>query len=162
VKFSSVSNSFFKLCSFDSELLSNTNRRPYLIILRLKYKNKRCDFAIPFRSNISESTPKDQYFSLPPRKATKNGRKHGLHYIKMFPIKKQYLQKFYTDNNPYYDSILNIINSNLKIIIAEAQNYLINYENGIEYEYCTNIDTIHQILFGTDISDEVAATTEKN
>ena len=43
---SSISNSFFELCSFDKELLHNTNGRPHLVILKLIYRGKRQDFAI--------------------------------------------------------------------------------------------------------------------
>ena len=86
MRISSISDSFFELCSFDKELLHNINRRPHLVILKLIYKYKRQDFAIPFRSNIPNYVPKDQYFFLPPRPTNRQYRIHGLHYIKMFPI----------------------------------------------------------------------------
>lgn len=71
MKLSSVKDEFFEMCKFDKELLQNTDRRPYLVILRLKYNGKRQDFAIPFRSNISGNVPKNLYFPLPPRPSTK-------------------------------------------------------------------------------------------
>ena len=55
------------------------------------------DFAIPIRSNIPASAPKNQYFALPPRPQTRPKNRHGLHYIKMFPVTKQYLIRYRTD-----------------------------------------------------------------
>ena len=51
----SIKKKFFQICD-DSELLHNDDlKRPYLIILKLKYRGKKIDFAIPFRSNIPPS-----------------------------------------------------------------------------------------------------------
>lgn len=148
MKFSSVSDAFFDLCYFDKELLFNEDeRRPYLIILRLKYKSKNHDFAVPFRSNIANYIPKDQYFSLPPRHTTKKEKIHGLHYIKMFPIIKEFLIKFNVNEDRYYRLISNIISKNIKQIVVEAQQYLINYQNGERCDYCTDIDGIMDILY---------------
>lgn len=160
MKLSSISNSFFKLCSFDKELLDKTNRRPYLMVLKLKYKGKKLDFAIPFRSNISASTPKEQYFPLPPRPKTKKYNKHGLHYIKMFPITKQYLEKFYTDKDPYYQKIDSIIINNKNVIISEAQKYLDDYANGNINQYATDIDSIILAIHGTPSIIQEAAVNQ--
>ena len=55
-----ISQKFFDLCCFDKELLNNYNQgRPYLIVLKLKYKNKMIDFALPLRSNISKTVKTD-------------------------------------------------------------------------------------------------------
>lgn len=148
MKFASVSDRFFSLCSFDGELLENTNRRPYLIIVRLKYNGVKHDFAIPFRSNISNKAPKEQYFSLPPRPTTQKNRIHGLHYIKMFPIRKEFLQKFHTDRDSYYETLVDVINKNEAIIVQEAQQYLINYENGVRPQYSTDIPQIIAAING--------------
>ncbi len=67
------------------------NMRPYVLVIRLKYIEKSYDFAVPIRSNIPAAAPKDQYFALPPRPTTRPKNRHGLHYIKMFPVTKQYL-----------------------------------------------------------------------
>lgn len=142
MKFTSISNDFFNLCNFDPELLHKEGR-PYLIILRLKYNGHDQDFAIPFRSNMSKYIPKNQYFSLPPRHTTKKNKIHGLHYLKMFPIHKKYLEKFHADNDPYYIKIMKIINRNKKQIIRDAQSYLNDYQNGKVLDYSTQIHNIY-------------------
>lgn len=58
------------------------------MVVRLRFRGKRRDFAVPLRSNIAPNVPKDQYFALPPRPTTRPGCRHGIHYIKMFPITK--------------------------------------------------------------------------
>ena len=47
----------------DKEVLKKTGR-PYVVVLRLKYKEQNYDFAVPIRSNIPTSAPKEQYLSL--------------------------------------------------------------------------------------------------
>ncbi len=44
----------------DSEILSKS-KRPYVLVIRLRYKEKKHDFAVPFRSNIPAAAPKNQY-----------------------------------------------------------------------------------------------------
>ena len=66
----SIADEFFERCGNDRELMTKRGR-PCVLVLRLRYKGKRYDFAIPFRSNISPNTPKNQYFPLPPRPSTK-------------------------------------------------------------------------------------------
>jgi hypothetical protein len=162
MKFSSISQTFFDLCSFDGEILEKDNSRPYLVIVRLKFRGQRQDFAIPFRSNIANHIPRDQYFSLPPRPTTRANRIHGLHYIKMFPIKKQYLQKYHTKGDPYYDTLLEKINRELNIIIQEAQSYIERYEQGIRIGYSTDIDRIYATIYGFSSESEVAAASPDN
>lgn len=147
MKLVSVNSSFFELCKFDSELLDNNNRRPYLLIIRLKYKNGNYDFAVPFRSNISENTPKNQYYALPPRPKTKEKHIHGLHYIKMFPITKNYLEKFHIDQDKYYIMLTGVIKSDIKRIVGECQSYLNDYEKGIRPIFSTNIDKIIETIY---------------
>jgi hypothetical protein len=161
MKLASISNDFFKLFSDDKELLHNKeNRRPYLIIIKLKYKGKKQDFAIPFRSHISKYIPKEQYFSLPPRPKTKHNEIHGLHYIKMFPIKKKFLEKFSTNKDKYYKIIVKIINKNQKKIIKEAQSYLSKYEEGRGHKYSPNIEYIFEVINSQKLFKEVATTNE--
>lgn len=158
MKFSSISDEFFKLCYFDRELMHNKDeKRPYLIIVKLKYNGHKQDFAIPFRSNISNYIPKDQYFSLPPRFSTNKNKIHGLHYLKMFPVNKQYLEKYNIENDKYFQMVYNIIIKNKKIIIQEAQDYLDKYQLGTVYKYSTNIYSIYNTLYNTALS-EVAVT----
>lgn len=158
MKLSSVKNIFFKICEFDNELLQNTNRRPYLLILRLNYNGKNQDFAIPFRSNIPNYVSKELYYPLPPRSSTKSGYIHGLHYIKMFPIKKSFLEKFNTDDDKYYNVILSIINMNKNKIIEQAQLYINNYQNGERIDFCTNIDKILLTLDKYELNQQVVIT----
>lgn len=161
MKLTSISDSFFKtFCPLDPEILEKDNRRPYLVILRLNYKGSKHDFAIPFRSNIAKYIPKDQYFSLPPRPTTRSGRIHGLHYIKMFPIKKSFLEKFNTKGDPYYTTISAIIEKNLKEIIGQAQAYLDSYGAGQRISMGTNIELIHSALNPVVIVADVAAASQ--
>jgi len=162
LKFSSISDDFFHLFNYDKELLFNKNgRRPYLIIIKLKYKNKKHDFAIPLRSNIANYIPKEQYFSLPPRAKTKNNKIHGLHYIKMFPIKKEFLQKFHIDKDNYYKIIINLITRNKKQIVSKAQDYLTEYELGNKNKYSPDIDKMLSIINSQSLQ-EVATTKDSN
>ena len=66
----------------DAEVLLKS-QRPYVLIIRLTYKEKLQDFAVPIRSNIPAAAPRQQYFALPPRPTTRPHNRHGLHYIKI-------------------------------------------------------------------------------
>ena len=96
MKLVSVDTTLFDKYKNDSEVLTKS-KRPYVLVIRLKYKKKNYDFAIPIRSNIPSAAPKDQYFALPPRPTTRPKNRHGLHYIKMFPVTKQYLRRYRTE-----------------------------------------------------------------
>ncbi len=167
MKFSTITKDFFDLVSFDNELLHNEDeKRPYLIILRLKYKGKKQDFALPFRSNIAGYIPKEQYYSLPPRSTTKKGYIHGLHYIKMFPLNKKYLQKYNVNDFSYFKTVQIIIETNMKEIVDAAQTYLTNYESGVRTSYCVDIDkiynaiSINEIIEASEAMKEIVVTTE--
>lgn len=89
MKIVKVIKAFFNECvkhNTYEELLQSDIGRPCVLIVSLLYKNKRHKFVVPFRSNISPSTPNQQYFHLPPNKFTKKNHSHGIHYIKLFPI----------------------------------------------------------------------------
>jgi len=133
-----------KYC-IDKEVLHKKGR-PYVLVIKLKYKDKKLDFAIPMRSNIPASSPKNEYFPLPPRPSTQPKNRHGLHYIKMFPVEKRYLQKYRTEGNDFAILIQNIIDKNSKRIVTECQKYLINYENGQRSEFSTDIDLLLSIM----------------
>jgi hypothetical protein len=69
MKLVKVNNEFYKKCmnkGTTEELMFNEQGRPCVLIVRLKYKNKKREFIVPLRSNISASAPEWQYFSLPP------------------------------------------------------------------------------------------------
>ena len=96
MKLVTINNSLLFKYHEDPEVLQKSTR-PYVLVIRLKYRNTNYDFAIPIRSNIPASAPKNQYFALPPRPQTRPKNRHGLHYIKMFPVTKQYLIRYRTD-----------------------------------------------------------------
>ena len=125
----------------DPEMLQKATR-PCALIVRLPYKGKRYDFAVPIRSNINPSAPKDQYFPLPPRSSTKSRCRHGLHYLKMFPVDRAFLIRFRTEGNPEAERLKAIIDRNEKQIIAECKEYLKKYENGIHPPFSTDIDLL--------------------
>lgn len=139
MKIVSVSQDFFDLCGDDRELMLKHNR-PCILVVRLRYKGKRHDFAVPLRSNIAPNVPKDQYFALPPRPTTKPGHRHGIHYIKMFPIRKQYQRRFRTEGSQYYETLQRIIDSNTKQIVSECQAYLDRYEAEGKPRFAVDID----------------------
>ncbi|MBR2216225.1 MAG: hypothetical protein IJ849_10805 [Selenomonadaceae bacterium] len=72
----------------DAEMLQDDGR-PCLLLISMKYKGIKHDFAVPLRSNIPAATPKNQYFPLPNRRTTRDNRHHGLHFAKMFPVAKK-------------------------------------------------------------------------
>lgn len=54
----SIDKKLLELFEDDPEVLRKTGR-PYVMVIRLKYKGQNHDFAVPIRSNISASVPKD-------------------------------------------------------------------------------------------------------
>lgn len=104
MKIVSISQDFFDLVDGDRELMLKHNR-PCIVVVRLRFRGKRRDFAVPLRSNIAPNVPKDQYFALPPRPTTRPGCRHGIHYIKMFPITKVYQRRFRTEGSAYYETL---------------------------------------------------------
>lgn len=145
MKIVSISEEFYELVKGDRELMLKHNR-PCIIVLRLQFRGRNRDFAVPLRSNISPNVPKDQYFALPPRPSTKPGHRHGIHYIKMFPIEKKYQRRFRTKGSTYYETLQTIVDSNTKRIVAECQDYLRRYENEGRPRYGVDIDRIINIL----------------
>lgn len=133
------------LADCDREFMQK-HGRPCLLILRLRFRGKRRDFAVPFRSNISPNTPKWQYFPLPPRPTTKPKYRHGIHYIKMFPVEKRFQQKFRTEGNEYYETIWAIVDANAKVIVEACQQYLDAYEREGRPLYAVDIDKIIQLM----------------
>ena len=141
-----IKQELYKMFSEDKELL-NKSRRPCVVVLRLKYKGRRYNFAVPLRSNITAAAPKNQYFPLPPRPTTRPRNRHGIHYIKMFPIKKEYLLEYHTEGNASATLMKKIIDRNTKTIVTECQNYLDEYAKGNRPKYSSNIDYLIEKLF---------------
>lgn len=128
----------------DREVLQKTTR-PYALVLKLEYKNTIYDFAIPLRSNINASSPRIDFFPLPTRSTTLDGRRHGLHIIKMVPMSKEFSIAYLADND-WDRSIKSYIFAHRNEIIDKIKTYLKNYENGIIPKYSTNLDTLLTVL----------------
>ena len=145
MKLVSISTTLLDKYQNDPEVLTKSGR-PYVLVVRLKYKGHSQDFAIPIRSNIPASAPKSQYFALPPRPSPRPRNRHGLHYIKMFPVTKEYLIRYRTEGNAFATLIQTIINKNTKRIVQESQQYLNDYEAGKRPLYSTDIDYLLSLL----------------
>ncbi|MDO4301928.1 MAG: hypothetical protein Q4D26_11130 [Clostridia bacterium] len=146
MKLVSINTDLFELYKADSEILTKS-KRPYVLVIRLSYKNHNYDFAVPIRSNIPAAAPKNQYFPLPPRPSTRPKNRHGIHYIKMFPVTKQYLIRYRTEGNNFAILIQSIIDKNTKQIVDECQSYLNSYASGNHPLYSTDIDYLIQQLY---------------
>lgn len=123
----------------------NEGGRPSVLIIRLKYNEQFRKFVVPLRSNISPTTPKDQYMALPPNSKTKPHHSHGIHYIKIFPIVDKYVQS-YLISNPFDLMVKKIIDKNENTIIEACQEYLRKCENGNKHFMTPDIDGIIKIL----------------
>lgn len=145
MKIVSVHDSLLEQYRIDPEVLKKSGR-PCVLVIRLKYREKNMDFAVPIRSNIPAAAPKKQYFALPPRSQTRPKNRHGLHYIKMFPVSKQYLIRYRTEGNESASLMRDIIDKNAKQIVQECQAYLTAYENGDRPDYSTDMDLLCAIL----------------
>ncbi len=123
----------------------NNDMRPYLLIKRLDYRGESTTFAVPLRSNISNNyLPFKHYFPLPDLDKTRQLHTHGLHYVKMFPIPTQFLNKFnYPDDS--YNNLFEYIYSQRNKIIMDAQQYLIDYEKGEHVLYSTPLEEMMEI-----------------
>ena len=145
MKLVTIDTKLYKKFQNDTELLHNA-KRPCVVVIKLKYKGHNYDFAVPIRSNIPAAAPKEQYFALPPRSTTRPTNRHGLHYIKMFPIEKQYLLKYHTEGNVATTMYKAIIDKNTTEIVNACQKYLNDYEAGIRPQFSTDIDYLTQKL----------------
>lgn len=141
-----IDKKLYKKYKNDTQLLHKANR-PCVVVLKLKYKGRNHRFAVPIRSNIPAASPKNEYFALPPRPQTRPKHRHGLHYIKMFPILKQYQGIYHTQGNFQSMLMKAYIDKNEKQIIRECQAYLNNYENGTIPRYATDLDYLIEQLY---------------
>lgn len=137
--------------SQDLQMLRKENR-PCVLVLRLNYKNSIYSFAVPIRSIIPAASPKSEYFPLPTRYTTKDRNRHGLHYIKMFPIDKPYYDKYRTENNLAASLMKTTIENHRRRIIAECQNYLDSYSAGNCPVFATNLDLLLCLLYPESLS----------
>ncbi|MEG0092664.1 MAG: hypothetical protein RR945_01275 [Erysipelotrichaceae bacterium] len=145
IKVVTIRQSFYKLFSEEDEIMQKIGQeakeRPCLILVKMKYKGIKYTFAIPFRSNIGNA-PKETYFPLPNRTTTRDGRKHGLHYSKMFPIIENYLMRYEMGGDFQEELVLAHIEKNIKQIFTEASDYLKKYEEGRRELFCVDIDSV--------------------
>lgn len=145
MKLVTINPTLFGQYKKDPEFLRKA-KRPCVLVVRLKYKGQHYHFAVPFRSNIPAASQKRDYFPLPPRSTTRPGNRHGLHYIKMFPVMKKQLQKYHTSGNKDATMYKKIINKNRKQIIKECQAYLDLYGRNGKTKFATDIDFLLSIM----------------
>lgn len=148
-----ISEDYFKYFD-DSELLSSTdtngNRRPFVIIMRLKYRGEKRNFAIPLRSNIPSYYNSKEYVSLPPRDKTKSNYVHGLHIIKMFPVTKKFFLKYHVSS--IQDKLIQaVIDKNFDEVFEKAKSYLNDLENDKPHKYGVDIDNMIRIIEQKDL-----------
>ena len=146
MKLVTIRTDLLELYEQDKEVLKKSGR-PYVVVLRLKYKEQNYDFAVPVRSNIPAAAPKEQYFALPPRPTTRPGNRHGLHYIKMFPITKDYQVRYRTEGNKFATLVQQIVDRNTKQIVSDCQHYLDDYAAGYRPPFSTDIDFLLSLLY---------------
>lgn len=161
MKLVKVKDSFYKLCkkyNVDKELLQNENGRPCVLVINMKYRGKKRDFVVPLRSNISGSVPKDQFLSLPPNTNTRQGCSHGVHYIKIFPIDKKYLDNYLISEDEYKCMIKSLLDKNEGEIILKCKDLLEKYERGIRPKFSADIDGIIAVLDSVN-NDQNTSTT---
>ena len=153
MKIVKVKKAFYDKCVIKGtadELLFNESGRPCVLLIHMKYKNKLHQFIVPFRSNISDKTPNNQYFHLPPNKNTKKNHSHGLHYIKIFPITDKYIDKYRIEGDSYWKMIQSIVDENEVEIINACKDYLQECEKGNKHYMTPNIDGILSWLYEDD------------
>lgn len=127
--FCTVADAFFTRVR-DSELLDNYNeKRPHILAVTLSYKGEEHLFAIPFRSNISPNAPKWQYYGLPPNRTTKSKHRHGLQFLKMYPVPLEDVTDFDMKSDSYFQMLEMYIEGHEEDIIREAQAYLDGHTN---------------------------------
>lgn len=140
-----VGNDFFLNCQkhgTDRELLYDKQGRPCVLIVDLVYKRQKCTFVVPLRSNISKNVPRSQYFPLPPNASTQQGKRHGVHYIKLFPMDRKYVHPYKISKSAYLVTVKNILDKNESKIVNACQNYLSEYEKGRGSTMTPDIDGI--------------------
>lgn len=145
IKIVTISEEFFELFNDDSDsemllIKNDMHRRPCLIIVKIEFKGKVYDFALPFRSNIHPAAPKSTYYPLPPRPATKPKHHHGIHYIKAFPIDSKYYENYVIGGDFREEYILALVEKDINVIIEEFKDYIKKYESGNKPRYCVNIE----------------------
>ncbi len=154
MKLVTVDEELLRAFAVDEQVLYKSTR-PCVLLMELLYKGEQQIFAVPLRSNIPHSASKDQFFALPPRKTTRKGNRHGIHYIKMIPVERKYTHKCRAFEKRFSYQVKSIIDKNEERIVSECQAYLTAYENGLRPNYCTDIDLLLERLKEFQKSKEV-------
>jgi hypothetical protein len=132
---------FFEHCGDDPELLTKQGR-PHVLLLRMRYCDRRLTFALPLRSNIPPQTPADLFYPLPPNPHTRPLMRHGLHFVKMFPVSKACYQAFRFKPNEYYVGLVQYLDKHYEDIVNKSQAYLDAYARGERPRYAVDIDRL--------------------
>lgn len=142
----SIDPDYLELLSSHDREFMRKHGRPCVLVLRLLFRGRRTDFAVPLRSNIAPNVPRDQYFPLPPRPSTKPRHRHGIHYIKMFPVSKTMLRRFRTEGNSYYEMLRTHIDTHTRDIVRACQSYLEKYEAEGRPRFAVDIDRAIKLM----------------
>ena len=74
------------------------------------------------------------------------GNKAGLHLIKMFPVDKNYFEKFHIKSGSSYDLNAQITSTKTKEIVEKCQDYLNRVASSEFIKYRVNIDKVIEEL----------------
>lgn len=144
-----VKKTFFTLCEKENvhnQLMRTKSGRPGVLIVKMSYRGVMRNFVVPLRSNIPGKAEEWEFKKLPPNKDTKPGFRHGVHYIKLFPITKDYIDKYNIDNSKYLLTVNTILDNSTKEIVDACQAYLKKYERGEKHKFSPDIDGIIRVL----------------
>ena len=155
MKIVKIKSELIKKYSVDPEMLHKSDR-PCVLVIKLKYRGKNRDFAVPIRSNVLASSPKNEYFPLATRYSTKDTNRHGIHYIKMFPVDKRFYEKYRTEDNVAAALVKAMVSDkeNESRIVRECQEYLKRYECGNKPKYSTDLDRLISIIDALSVTDK--------
>lgn len=117
------------------------------MIVDLVYKGQKHAFVVSLRSNIAKNVTKCQYFPLPPNACTQPGKRHGVHYIKLFPMDRKYVRPYKISQSAYLVMVKNILDKNESKIVNACQDYLNEYEKGQGSSMTPDIDEILAWLY---------------
>lgn len=142
----SIADDYVDLLSSRDREFMQKHGRPCVLLVRLRFRGRRHDFAVPLRSNIAPNVPKEQYFALPPRPSTRPRCRHGVHYIKMFPVRRDLVRRFRTEGNAYYEKLVAILDANQSRLVRECQAYLDGYERLGKPRFAVDLDKALELM----------------
>ena len=68
--------------------------------------------------------------------------RHGLHFVKMFPVSKACYQAFRFKPNEYYVGLIQYLDKHYEDIVNKSQAYLDAYARGERPRYAVDIDRL--------------------